>query len=170
MSQMPTPPFAASTSFYRYLIVGALSIVVAIGFTLFWRRAGTREWPRLHDVYLDGHGESWAWAEIMPLSVEVHRPNTHLRRCRWTSKGTGPFGDGNRDVDDHHAMPMPSPDPNLPSSCSPRSPQDIKDVEDGGEPPPYVEFGLADLQLPKGVFDLDSLGFRAVNTTTPGMP
>jgi hypothetical protein len=56
---------------------------------------------------------------------------------------------------------MPS---SVPSSRKPaRSPQDIEDGEDEGEPPPYVEFGLADVQIPRGVFDLDSHS----DSTTP---
>ncbi|KAJ7879371.1 hypothetical protein B0H13DRAFT_2667932 [Mycena leptocephala] len=171
MSQSPTPIFAASTSLYRYLIVGALSIVVCIGLTLFWRarvierrlallRAlqparledglalGKR--PRLYDVYLDGHGESWA--EIMPLSLDRARPlpvhNSKSAKSKHASASMSMDVDEDLSATVTLMITMPS---SVPSSRKPaRSPQDIEDGEDEASPLRMSSSGSRTCRSPGG--------------------
>ncbi|KAF7343772.1 hypothetical protein MSAN_01958200 [Mycena sanguinolenta] len=84
-----TPVFNASSTLYRYVVIGGLSMVVFIGAMLFWRSRvierrlalygpvisvanKASERPRLYDMYLDGHGQ--LWHEQMPLSAHQLTP------------------------------------------------------------------------------------------------
>ncbi|KAJ7019570.1 hypothetical protein C8F04DRAFT_1105986 [Mycena alexandri] len=146
-----------SSTLYRYPIIAALAIVIVIGGMLCWRSrvierrarllmplqapeivvAKTK--PNLYDVYLGSRGE--LWHEIMPLS--------HSR------VGSGPQNlskDTSLDVDPEVsalstvalmiAMPSNSPRAIPVSEFSPDRP----DLEQGL---PYLEFGLADVEVLK---------------------
>ncbi|KAJ7879378.1 hypothetical protein B0H13DRAFT_2346133 [Mycena leptocephala] len=146
MSQTPVSESSTSTTLYRYLIVTALSVVVLIGLTLFWRarvierrlallRAlqpiqledglalGKR--PRLYDVYLDGHGGrgTKSWSAFLSfrfmlgfVMMELEGGQSQIRICV----------DGRR-VDPPATVTlmitMPMPMPELSSTHTTRSPQ-----------------------------------------------
>jgi len=158
MSQ--TPIFNDSQTLYRYVVVGALSIVVFIGAMLFWRSRvierrlaalrplrtienGPAQRPLLYDTYLDGHGQ--LWHDIMPVSVyQIRHPPS--KAAKHASLDVDPLLSAQLNVALMIAMPSPDPPP------TPKEPPGDSDVEDD-RAPPYVEFGVAKVDVPVGFSD-----------------
>ncbi|KAJ6503784.1 hypothetical protein C8R45DRAFT_572220 [Mycena sanguinolenta] len=153
MSQ--TPAFNTSSTLYRYVVIGVLSMVLFIGAMLFWRsrvlerrlalygpviRAAnkTPERPRLYDIYLDGHGQ--LWHALMPLSVHQITPPAH-KTAKDASSGMHPFISAQLTLALLIAMPLLDLPPRTNSS------DDCNTDAEIGRAPPYVEFGLADVQV-----------------------
>ncbi|KAJ6577752.1 hypothetical protein B0H19DRAFT_1121284 [Mycena capillaripes] len=158
MSQ--TPGFGVSSpTLYRYIVIGALSVVVIIGGLLYWhsrvmrrhmptpiQRPGNvlRKKPRLYDAYLDGHGE--LWHDIMPLSM--HRVAPFPRSsAKHVSLDVDPLVSALSTVALIIAMPyagFPTPAPNsrLGTESLPNSDPESEEAL------PHLEFGVADVEVP----------------------
>ncbi|KAJ7624207.1 hypothetical protein DFH06DRAFT_1229992 [Mycena polygramma] len=166
MSSNPLATSAMSAVLYRYVVVGALSIVICIGLTLFWRsriieRQRARlvpiqqpedaiaSKPRVYDAYLDGHGEFWH--DTMPLSI---------RRDPWPEESTkhpslsldlGPQLSAQLIV--ALLVTMPSSEPPSRTKLASESSAGVDTENENGEGPPYLEFGIAKVEVPGGISD-----------------
>ncbi|KAJ7260374.1 hypothetical protein B0H12DRAFT_1107933 [Mycena haematopus] len=156
MSQTPT--FNNSSTLYRYVVVGVLSVVVFIGAMLFWRsrvlerrlasygpvlhtanRAPER--PRLYDMYLDSPGQ--LWHEIRPLCVHQMTPPAPPP-AKHASLDMDPLISAQVTLAFFIAMPFLDTTSELAEFSGDSDPE-------RSHSPPYVEFGVADVQVLGGI-------------------